>query len=64
MTRRFDRNADQICQILGHLRLLQRRLQHPVPGNHDVMIQNAIVMLDALLDINDDLAKAVEKGVI
>lgn len=60
-SRRFDRNADQIAQILGHYRKI-RTLIHD--REHDLMLQSAIVMLDSLLEINDKLGESAEKGLI
>ena len=59
--RKFDKNADQLCQIVAHYRLLQRTKQ---PSRYSIMIENAIVMLEAILDINDDVGKAEQKGVL
>lgn len=59
--RRFDRNADQISQILGHYRKIRTLIYD---HEHDLMLQSAIVMLDSLLEINDKLGESAEKGLI
>ena len=59
--RKFDKNADQLCQILAHFRMIQRTRQ---PSRYSIMVENGIVMLEALLDINDDLAQADKKELL
>ena len=60
-SRRFDRNADQLSQILKHFRQIQGKVQF---GGREIMIENAIVMIEAILDINDDLGDLAGKGLI
>ena len=59
--RRFDRNADQLSQILKHFRQLKGQVYF---GGRQIMIENAIVMLEAILDINDDLGDLSGRGLI
>ena len=60
-SRRFDRNADQLSQILKHFRQIQGKVHF---GGREIMIENAIVMIEAILDINDDLGDLAGKGLI
>ncbi len=58
--RRFDRNADQLAQIMNHYRQL-RQTMIAMNDNVDIMLENAIVMLDAILEINDKIAESAQK---
>ena len=57
-SRRFDRNADQLCQILAHFRQI-------TPFSRDKFAehrrQHAIRLLEQLLNANDELAIASDR---
>lgn len=58
--RRFDRNADQLCQILAHVALLKAKMpQHGQP-----QLEQLWVSLNQSLQMNDELGKMAEKGLI
>lgn len=63
-TRRFDRNADQLSQIMHHFRQIRATSRIAFTDRTDVMLGNAIVMLQAVLDINDEIAENAAKGVL
>jgi len=50
--RRFDRNADQLCQIMNHYRLLQDKKCN----GESVLIENMLTMLEYCLQVNDEVA--------
>lgn len=64
MDRRFDRNADQLCQIMNHFRQIRTTSRVPFTDRNDIMLGNAITMLQAVIDINDEIARAAQKGVL
>ena len=58
--RRYDRNADLLAQIYWHM----NKKTHTTHERAEIMRQNMLVMLQACLDINDELGKLTEKGLI
>lgn len=50
--RRFDRNADQLSQILNHYRLIQSQRCN----GQSVLVGNMITMLEYCLQVNDEVA--------
>lgn len=59
-TRRYDKNADQISQILWNLRRLETRHDEIASSMKLEMMH----LLSQALVINDKLAKLAEKGLI
>ena len=57
---RYDKNADQLCQIMNHL----RSNKHHSDQTAEMWRVNALVMLEAVLELNDELGKMEEKGLI
>lgn len=57
---RYDKNADQLCQIINHL----RSKQHFSNEQAEAYRQNMVTMLLLCLDLNNDLGKLDEKGLI
>ena len=57
---RYDKNADQLCQIINHL----RTCKHYSDDRAEMWRVNALVMLEAVLELNDELGKLDEKGLI
>jgi len=57
---RYDKNADQLCQIVNHL----RSLKHYNNKLAEAYRENMITMLLLCLDLNNDLGKLDEKGLI
>lgn len=57
---RYDKNADQLCQIINHL----RSNKHYSHDRAEMWRVNALVMLEAVLELNDELGKMDEKGLI
>ena len=62
--RRFDRNADQIAQILNHYRRIRSTSLIPFQDDNDMLLQKAITMLDHVLQINDTIAELAQKGLL
>ena len=59
-SRRFDRNADQLCQIHFFV-------NHKVPdraGQPSLMRQELLIILQRAIYLNDELGKMAEKGLI
>tara|TARA_Y100001963_G_C6704260_1_gene411103 strand:+ start:928 stop:1113 length:186 start_codon:yes stop_codon:yes gene_type:complete len=58
--RRFDRNADQLAQIIAHI------TQVPQYVNHQILMDrhHLLLLLDQAIKLNDKLGKACEKGLI
>ena len=50
--RRFDRNADQLSQIMNHYRLIQAERCN----GKSVLVANMITMLEYCLQVNDEVA--------
>lgn len=59
-SRRFDRNADQLSQILWHFTKLQKQ-QFP---NNVHELDKMLELLQFALQLNDDIAALREKGLI
>ncbi len=57
---RYDKNADQLCQIINHL----RKCKHYSHDQAEMWRVNALVMLEAVLELNHELGKMTEKGLI
>jgi len=57
---RYDKNADQLCQIIKHF----RTCKHYSHERAEMWRVNALVMLEAVLELNDELGKMDEKGLI
>jgi len=57
---RYDKNADQLCQIINHLRQ-NKHFNHQIA---EMWRQNMLTMLEACLEVNDELGKLDEKGLI
>ena len=55
---RYDKNADQLCQIINHL----RQNQHFSHDRAEMWRVNALVMLEAVLELNHELGKMTDKG--
>ena len=58
--RRYDKNADQLCQIRAHL---SQKSHHHNDVAENIR-KNMITMIDAMLIANDELGKMAEKGLI
>lgn len=58
--RRFDRNADQLSQIIAHIRQVPQHLDHRVMMRRHRMLK----ALEKALEINDLLGKDCERGLI
>jgi len=58
--RRFDRNADQLCQI--HF-FFNHKLGDP-EGQPGLMRQELLIILQRAIYLNDEMGKMVEKGLI
>ena len=58
--RRYDRNADLLAQILWHVNKIDTK------GNALADMKKGILMsvLDDALELNDDLGKMAEKGLL
>jgi len=57
---RYDKNADQLCQIINHL----RQNQHYNNDQAENWRQNMLTMLNTCLMLNDQLGEMDEKGLI
>lgn len=59
-TRRFDKNADQLVQILAHINTV------PEWKSHEVLLDRHYLMraLETCIALNDKLGKMAEKGLI
>jgi len=57
---RYDKNADQLCQIINHL----RKCKHYDHDQAEMWRQNMLVMLQSCLMLNDELGSMTEKGLI
>ena len=63
--RRYDRNADQLTQILRHLRMVKRGIYITTgkrAEKYHEEISDAIDMVQELIKINDELGFATTKG--
>ena len=58
--RRYDRNADRLAQVLWHVNKLDTK------GNALAEMKKGILLhvLEDALELNDDLGKMAEKGLI
>jgi len=57
---RYDKNADQLCQIINHL----RSNKHYSHDQAEMWRQNMLTMLQSCLMLNDELGSMTEKGLI
>lgn len=58
--RRFDKNADQLCQIMNNIRLINPTMSHDVLMYRFEMVN----LLERALAINDKLQELTKKGLI
>lgn len=59
-SRRFDRNADQLCQIYWHF----ANMKIYQPDNAVEKRRLLLEMLQECIHLNDDLGKMTEQGLI
>lgn len=57
---RYDKNADQLCQILDHMR--QNKHFNNLTAEH--LRVNMMIMIEAMLIANDSLGEMAGKGLI
>jgi len=57
---RYDKTADQLCQIINHL----RQNKHYTVDKAEMWRQNMLTMLEACLELNDELGSLHEMGLI
>ena len=58
--RRYDKNADQLAQILWHYTKLQKQLPHYAQVETQYMLE----LLHKCMVVNDQIGKMREKGLL
>lgn len=61
---RYDKNADQLSQILWHYTKLQRKTAHLNMQTGNPCVNEMVKLLTKALQTNDDVARLQQKGLI